>query len=133
MKYLLDTNVCINFLRGRTASLKTRFITVPRSEKYLCPIVQAELYFGAYNSANPQAGLEILRTFLVAFPVLPFDEAAAQKYGEIRAGLARQGNIIGPYDLQIAAIARTHDATLVTHNTEEFGRIPGLKIEDWET
>jgi len=94
MKYLLDTNLCINFLRGRTSSLKARFMTVPRSQKYLCPVVQAELYFGAYNSAYPQAGLEILQQFLVGFPVLPFDQAAA-KYGEIRAQLTRQGNFIG--------------------------------------
>ena len=92
MKYLLDTNLCINFLRGRTSSLKARFMTVPRSQKYLCPVVQAELYFGAYNSAYPQAGLEILQQFLVGFPVLPFDQA---KYGEIRAQLTRQGNFIG--------------------------------------
>jgi len=132
MKYLLDTNVCINFLRGRTSSLKARFITVPRSQKHLCPVVQAELHFGAYNSADPSAGLEIPRRFLVGFPVLPFDEGAAKKYGEIRALLTRQGNLIEPYDLQIAAIALAHDAVLVTHNIEEFGRVAGLEVEDWE-
>ncbi len=132
MKYLLDTNLCINFLRGRTSSLKARFMTVPRSQKYLCPVVQAELYFGAYNSAYPQAGLEILQQFLVGFPVLPFDQAAAKKYGEIRARLTRQGNLIGPYDLQIAAIALANGAVVVTHNTEEFGRVAGLEVEDWE-
>ena len=92
MKYLLDTNLCINFLRGRTF-LKARFMTVPRSQKYLCPVVQAELYFGAYNSAYPQAGLEILQQFLVGFPVLPFDQAAAKNYGKIRARLTRQGKL----------------------------------------
>jgi len=132
MKYLLDTNLCINFLRGRTSSLKARFMTVPRSQKYLCPVVQAELYFGAYNSAYPQAGLEILQQFLVGFPVLPFDQAAAKKYGEIRAQLTRQGKLIGPYDLQIAAIALANGAVVVTHNTEEFGRVAGLEVEDWE-
>ena len=73
-----------------------------------------------------------MRRFLVGFPVLPFDEGAAQKYGEIRARLTRQGSLIGPFDLQIAAIALAHDAVLVTHNTEEFGRVAGLKVEDWE-
>ena len=107
-------------------------MTVPRSQKYLCPVVQAELYFGAYNSAYPQAGLEILQQFLVGFPVLPFDQAAAKKYGEIRARLTRQGNLIGPYDLQIAAIALARGAVVVTHNTEEFGRVAGLEVEDWE-
>ena len=66
------------------------------------------------------------------FPLLPFDEVAAQKYGEIRADLARQGLMIGPNDLQIAAIAVVHGVTLVTHNTREFSRVAGLLLDDWE-
>jgi tRNA(fMet)-specific endonuclease VapC len=69
------------------------------------------------------------------FSVLPsfsFDGDAALHFGSIRAQLARQGTPIGPYDLQIAAIARTHGATLVTHNTGEFSRVSGLLLEDWE-
>lgn len=107
-------------------------MTVPQPQKYLCPVVQAEMYFGAYNSANQEAGLEIVRSFLARFPILPFDEVAAEKYGEIRAHLTRQGNLIGPYDLQIAAIALANDAVLVTHNTKEFDRIPALQTEDWQ-
>src|SRR5207302_8712464 len=82
--------------------------------------------------SDPQAGLEILQQFLAGFPVLPFDQAAAKKYGKIRARLTRQGNLIGPYDLQIAAIALARGAVVVTHNTEEFGRVAGLEVEDWE-
>ncbi|MDP1709482.1 MAG: PIN domain-containing protein, partial [Candidatus Komeilibacteria bacterium] len=63
---------------------------------------------------------------------LPFDGNAAREFGEIRAYLARQGTPIGPYDLQIAAIAKVHDLILVTHNTREFSRVLGLRLEDWE-
>jgi tRNA(fMet)-specific endonuclease VapC len=132
VKYLLDTNVCIGFLRGSSPLLATRFASVSQADKYLCPVVQAELYFGAYKSAQPQASLTTLKAFIARFPVLPFDEIAAETYGTIRADLARKGNLIGPYDLQIAAIALAHGATLVTHNTKEFSRVAGLQLEDWE-
>jgi tRNA(fMet)-specific endonuclease VapC len=63
---------------------------------------------------------------------LPFDDAAAEAYGRLRAELARRGTPIGPNDLMIAAIALAHDLTLVTHNTAEFSRVSGLRLEDWE-
>jgi tRNA(fMet)-specific endonuclease VapC len=132
VKYLLDTNVCIGFLRGNSPLLASRLASVPQADKYLCPVVQAEPYFGAYKSAQPQASLTILKAFVANFPVLPFDEIAAETYGTIRADLARKGNLIGPYDLQIAAIALAHGAMLVTHNTKEFSRVVGLQLEDWE-
>ncbi|HWQ35777.1 MAG TPA: type II toxin-antitoxin system VapC family toxin [Blastocatellia bacterium] len=132
MRYLLDTNVCIEFLRGRKPLLVARFTSVPQADKHLCPVVQAELYFGAFKSAQPQASLATVKAFISRFPVLPFDEASAETYGVIRADLAGQGRLIGPYDLQIAAIALAHGATLVTHNTGEFSRVAGLQLDDWE-
>lgn len=132
MRYLLDTNICIEFLRGRKPLLVARFMSVPQADKHLCPVVQAELFFGAYKSTHPQSTLVKVRSFISRFPVLPFDEASAEKYGMIRADLARQGKLIGPSDLQIAAIALSHGATLVTHNTGEFSRVAGLQLEDWE-
>ena len=66
------------------------------------------------------------------FVSLPFDDAAAEVYGRIRAALEAAGTLIGPYDLQIAAIALANDLTLITHNIREFGRVAGLRIEDWE-
>lgn len=132
MTYLLDTNICIEFLRGRKPSIIERFRSVPQADKFLCPVVQAELFFGAYKSGHPESTLVKVRAFISRFPVLPFDEASAEKYGLIRADLSRQGRLIGPSDLQIAAIALSHGAKLVTHNTGEFSRVAGLLLEDWE-
>ena len=79
--------------------------------------------------AKNQAGL---RRFFANLPSLPFDDGVAEHFGDIRATLARQGKPIGPYDLQIAAIARAHSLAVVTHNTREFARVPGLMVEDWQ-
>jgi len=76
--------------------------------------------------------LGLLDTLFVNFKSLPFDDEAAEKFGEIRATLARLGTPIGPYDLQIAAVAIVNGLTLVSHNMREFLRVPGLQLVDWE-
>jgi tRNA(fMet)-specific endonuclease VapC len=89
------------------------------------------LWYGVYKSqriSQNRAGLQQLFQLL---PSLPFDDPATERFGEIRTHLNQQGTPIGPYDLQIAAIALTHELTLVTHNTREFARVPGLVMEDW--
>ena len=85
------------------------------------------------RSNNPVKSLQIQQEFLQQFISIPFDDAAAMVYGTIRANLAKAGTPIGPNDLQIAAIALANELTLVTHNTREFSRIQGLKLEDWES
>lgn len=132
MKYLLDTNVCVNYLSGRNPDLLKRFIAVPAQHKIICSLVRAELYYGAYKSQIQAASLAKIDKFLHRYLTLPFDDAAAQICGEIRADLARKGTPIGPYDVQIAAIALSNNLTLVTHNTREFSRIPNLLLDDWE-
>lgn len=84
------------------------------------------------KSQNPKKSLKKQNEFFEQFQSLPFDDNAALIFGEVRAELASKGTPIGPYDLQIAAIALANNLTLVTHNTKEFGRIGNLKIEDWE-
>lgn len=84
------------------------------------------------RSQQPAKTLANQQQFLALFASLPFDDAAAMQYGNIRAVLAAQGQLIGPNDLMIAAAALVHDLILVTHNTREFQRVPGLHIEDWE-
>jgi tRNA(fMet)-specific endonuclease VapC len=95
--------------------------------------VKGELFYGSMRSNNPVKSLQIQQEFLQQFISIPFDDAAAMVYGTIRANLAKAGTPIGPNDLQIAAIALANELTLVTHNTREFSRIQGLKLEDWES
>ena len=104
----------------------------PPSEVALCSIVKAELLYGARHSGRVEENLELLDQFFTPLASLAFDDRCAEDYGLIRAQLAVQGSLIGPNDLMIAAIARAHDATLVTHNIREFNRVAGLRLTDWE-
>ncbi|MGA7936223.1 MAG: type II toxin-antitoxin system VapC family toxin [Kovacikia sp.] len=132
MRYLLDTNTCIVYLKGRNLNLKQRLEAVPISEIAVCSIVKAELCFGAMKSANPERNFALQQAFLAQFDSLPFDDLAATTFGVIRSQLETKGTPIGVYDLQIATIALANNLTLVTHNTREFGRVDGLQAEDWE-
>lgn len=131
MRFLLDTNTCIIYLRGRNLLLKQR-LDYELQEIAVCSIVKAELFYGARKSANPEQNLRLQNAFLAQFISLPFDDLAATLFGQIRSQLESRGTPIGAYDLQIAAIALAHNLTLVTHNTREFSRVEGLLLEDWE-
>lgn len=133
MKYLLDTNTCIRYLNRRSASIGQRLEKESPDDIVVCSVTRAELLFGAMKSNNIEKTRAIQREFLDTIATLPFDDAAAEHYGRIRAQLENAGTPIGPNDLLIAAIALAHDLTVVTHNTREFSRIPGLRLEDWET
>ena len=132
MIYLLDTNVCIGYLNGRAFRVMQRLRTLPDENVAVCSIVKAELFYGAMRRNNPAQTLANQQEFLNRFVSLPFDDRAALIFGRIRAELAALGTPIGPYDLQIAAIALANNLTLVTHNTREFSRVEGLRIEDWQ-
>lgn len=132
MSFLPDTNACITLLRGRRPRLTARWKAAKVSEIALCSVVAYELRYGAERSANPAAEHAKLDVFLGSLVSVPFDDACARRCAEIRRNLERGGEPIGPHDLQIAAIALHHGLTLVTHNTREFGRIAGLKLDDWE-
>jgi tRNA(fMet)-specific endonuclease VapC len=132
MIYLLDTNVCIQFLNSRNTAVQKHLMALSKEDVALCQIVKAELYYGAYKSLRREANLALLVKFFSQFVSLPFDDAAAETYGRLRAELTRRGTPIGPNDLMIAAIAVTQGLTLVTHNTSEFERVPGLALIDWE-
>ncbi len=132
MTCLLDTNACIRYLNGRSPKLRAKFAAADPAQICTCSVVKAELFFGAALSNDPVKTLSNQRLFLSRFPSLPFDDSAAEAYAGIRADLTRQGQLIGPNDLMIASICRANDVTLVTHNVSEFGRVAGLKVEDWE-
>jgi len=129
--YLLDSNICIHLLNARAPELEGHFRAHTPTEIALCSVVKAELLFGARNSPRVEANLQRLKLFFAPLASLPFDDRCAEEYGQIRADLTSQGKLIGPNDLLIAAIARAHDAILVTRNSKEFGRITGLRSEVW--
>jgi len=129
---LLDTNTCIRLLNDSSDAVAKQFSARSPSEIALCSVVKAELLYGARHSARVEANLTLLNRFFAPLPSLPFDDRCAEEYGLIRAQLAAEGAAIGPNDLMITAIARAHDATLVTHNTREFSRVAGLRVSDWE-
>ena len=133
MTWLLDTNACVDYLRSGSGSVIAEHLAEKNAEDIvLCSVVRAELLFGALRSRRVAENLAKVRRFLSKFASLPFDDAAAETYGRIRADLTDRGLTIGPNDLFIASIAQTSNVTLVTHNVDEFGRVAGLTIEDWE-
>lgn len=134
MKYLLDTNTCVHHLRKGSASpISAKLAALQRRDVVLCTVVLGELLYGALRGRDVAKNLAEVRTFVAGFSCLDFTSAAADEYAKIRADLAARGEIIGPNDLLIAAIALVHGLTLVTHNTKEFSRVAGLTPEDWQT
>jgi len=132
MIYLPDTNVWIRLLNKSESPVKQRFEDVDPSEIRLCSVVKAELYFGAEKSKRRDENMETIEALFADMESLSFDDQAARQYGIIRKNLSTSGVLIGPNDLMIAAIGLAHDITVVTHNTREFSRVAGLRIEDWE-
>jgi tRNA(fMet)-specific endonuclease VapC len=116
MRYLLDTNACIHHLKFPNSPVTHRLRTdLPHTA--VCSIVKAELFFGAMQSNDPTATLRQQQTFLSQFVSLPFDDQSTLFYATIRAKHTRSGQLIGAYDLQIAAIALAHDLILISNNT----------------
>ena len=133
MKYLLDTNACVAHLRsGGKSKVSQKLVSSSAGDVVLCSVVVAELLYGAKRSADVARNLAEVKRFVSGFVSIPFDDPAAGAAADVRASLATSGSPIGPYDLLIASTALTHRLTLVTHNTGEFGRVPGLLVEDWE-
>jgi len=131
MAWLLDSNVWISLLKQRDARLIKQFAVTPNDELFACSPVRAELMHGARKYDDPEERKTKVEDLLSQFVSLPFDDRAAEVYGRIRDELERERNVIGPFDLQIAAIALAHDLTVVTSNVGEFRRVHGLKVEDW--
>lgn len=131
--YLLDSNACIRLLNESASSNMARKLAeLTPDDIRLCSVVKSELYYGADKSTRRDRNLASLNRFFSQFISLPFDDNAAAIAGQVRAQLDVAGTPIGSNDLLIAAIALSNDLTLVTHNTREFGRINGLRYEDWE-
>jgi len=130
MKYLLDTNVCIYLMKGNSEILES-FIKKRKSGIGISSVSAAELYYGVYNSAFIEKNSLNLANFLIGLTILEFDSGAAVEYGRIRAYLRKNGSPIGLMDMLIAAHAKSEDLVLVTNNVGEFGRIEGLRLDNW--
>ncbi len=130
MRYLLDTNIWIFYLKNQDSAIGRKLRITAAAEITVCSIVWAELLHGARKYDRREDRVARVERTLSPFPSLPFDDNAAREYAVIRDLLETQGRSIGPNDLLIAAIARTHNLILVSNNTE-FERVHGLTVEDW--
>lgn len=129
--YLLDSNICIDFMRGKLPLAYRRFQESDPHMFAIPAVVEAELLYGAEHSKHPEKNRAVVEAFLTPFRIVPFDDPAARIYATIRADLASKGMPIGPNDLLIAATALSVGGVLVTNNVGEFKRVPNLRVESW--
>lgn len=129
MKYLLDTNICIHFFKGKY-NLIERIEQVGLSNCAISEITLAELVFGAENSLNPQKNQEIIDKFSGQITILPIFDSIS-RYGKEKARLRKAGILISDFDLFIGCTAIENDMIMVTENIREFERISNIKIENW--
>jgi tRNA(fMet)-specific endonuclease VapC len=130
MKFLLDTDTCVFWLRGQ-AAVQARLAAVDPEALSISVITLAELRYGADCSAQPDTNHQAIDDFLSGVAVLTVDADIARTFGEVKAQLRRQGNLIEDFDLLLAATALANGLTLVTNNTAHFGRVGGLTLDNW--
>ncbi|MBE3111740.1 MAG: type II toxin-antitoxin system VapC family toxin [Acidobacteria bacterium] len=131
MRFMLDTDSCIALIKRKPNSILRRLTSLSPGEAGISAISLAELRYGVAKSAQQEKNGLALDEFLLPLEVADFDEPTAESYGIVRAALEKAGTPIGPLDTQIGAHALSLGATLITHNSREFRRIPGLAVEDW--
>jgi tRNA(fMet)-specific endonuclease VapC len=130
MRYLLDTNVVIVLLNDIASKAAQRARREKPGDVAISAIVAHELYYGAFKSRRIEHNVAFVDA--LQFAVLEFDKEDARQAGRVRAWLGGKGTPIGPYDVLIAGQAMARNMILITHNTSEFRRVPGLKTEDWQ-
>jgi len=131
MKFMLDTNICVDLIRRRPPSILFRLQQCSPGDACMSSITLAELEFGVHKSRMPDRNKLALAEFAAPLEILPFDDLAAASYGELRALLEQQGKPIGSMDTLIAAHALSRGLTLVTNNEREFRRVLGLQVTNW--
>ena len=131
LRYLIDTNICIDVARRRYPRLSVRLASCEIGVIAMSVITLGELRVGAERSARRDEVHETIDALLHRIPAMGLTEEVARHYGQIRAHLAANGQIIGSNDLWIGAHALALGVTLVTSNIREFVRIPDLRVEDW--
>ena len=129
--YLLDTNICIYAINKKSAVVLEKVKENSKKGIYLSSLTIAELEYGVENSTHIEKNRIALLKFISLFNILSFDDSDAIPYGKLKAKLRREGNIIGPIDMLLAAQSLSKDLVFVTNNVDEFERIEGLRIENW--
>ena len=129
--YLLDTNICIYIMKNKYQTLTQKVLSFNPSDLCISSITVFELEYGAAKSNWGERTKQSIKMFLAPFNILDFDSNDAAATGMIRGYLEKQGTPIGPYDVQIAGQAVSRSMVLVSHNMDEFTRVPLLNVEDW--
>lgn len=132
MKYLLDTDICIYWLKGKLR-VRTKVEQVDWSDIAVCVITATELYFGAYNSNKIEQNLETAENFIQSITVLPLSNNTLKKFGQLKAQLRKAGTPVADFDLLIASVAISKNLILVTNNTRHYQRITGLNLDNWNS
>lgn len=133
MRFMLDTNLCIDLMRGKSVAAFKRLRSLAVDEAGISTVTLAELKYGASRSSRKAYNESLIIAFCAPLLIVPFDAAAAEAYGAIRATLESAGTPIGPLDTLIAAHALALGCVLITANVREFERVPGLAVENWRT
>ena len=131
VRYLLDTNICIYIAKGQPLAVRARFDQHTLHDLAMSIVTLGELRFGAEKSQARDRALATIEQLMQVIPACSLPLAAGEHYGQIRATLQRQGQPIGNNDLWLAAHARAEGWILVSNNTREFERVPGLQLENW--
>ncbi|MCF8297358.1 MAG: type II toxin-antitoxin system VapC family toxin [Saprospiraceae bacterium] len=129
MKYLLDTNICIHFFKGKF-DLIDKLTEIGIENCAISEITLAELIYGAENSTNPKKNHDIIEKFIYQTTILPIFSSILQ-YGKQKAKLRKKGMMISDFDLLIGCTAIENNLIMVTENVREFERMHGIKIENW--
>jgi len=133
MRYMLDTNICIYLIKQKPEKVLRHFKAHSVGEIGISSITLAELRYGVERSQQVQKNRQALEEFTLPLEIAAFDEAAAEVYGSVRAGLEQAGTPVGSMDMLIGAHALSLGVTLVTNNLREFKKIKNLKVVDWST
>lgn len=129
--YLLDTNICIYLIKQHPEIMMKRLKSHAISDIKISSVTIAELFYGVAKSKQKKMNEEALIKFLSPFEFVPFTDEDAIVYGAIRTEVERKGQVIGPYDLQLAAQSIARNLIMVTNNEKEFRRVTAMRIENW--
>jgi len=128
IKFLLDTDISIYIIKRKPLEVR-RMFNIHSGEIGISTVTLGELLYGATNSTNQRTNLDVVEGFVGRVEVINYNTAAAHQFSQLKQEL--RGQPIGPYDLMIAAHARSLGLMLVTNNTKEFDRVSGLRVENW--